>query len=122
MHIIFGNEQATAMKEKYVVLELDTFRFGPGGPEATAFAVVENIAIPELPLIENYSKLHTELMINYRKKDWNFCEQAIEQLSSKWNGELDSFYAELNQRISGFKETEPDNSWDHVIEKPALPA
>jgi len=118
MHIIFGNDQANILKEKYVVLELDTFKFSPSGLTAIAYAVVEHVVIAELAMIETLNKLHTDLMINYRKKDWNFCDQAIEQLVGKWNGELDSFYIELQRRISTYKETDPGENWDYLIHRP----
>lgn len=117
MYIIFGDNQVESMREKYVVLELDTIRIGPTGPELVAYAVIENIAIPDLPMVENWSNLHSNLITNYRKQDWNFCEQAIENLTGTFSGELDSFYSELQTRIDHFKENNPGENWDWVIEK-----
>ena len=117
MHIIFGEDQVEAMREKYVVLELDTIRIGPSGPEIAAYAVVENVAIPDLPMVAGWTKLHNNLITYYRKRDWNFCEQVIENLTGTFAGELDSFYAELQSRINNYKENDPGESWDWVIEK-----
>jgi hypothetical protein len=71
----------------------------------------------EMATLENLKNLHANLVSNYKKKDWNFCEQAIEQLIGKWNGEMDSFYAELSARIQTFKQTDPGDDWDGVIFK-----
>ncbi len=121
MYIIFGDDQVANMREKYSVLELDNFRIGPQGPIVKAYAVVENISIPDLPLVESWTNLHENLITYYRKKDWNFCEQAIEQLVGAWGSELDSFYAEIQSRVNNYKENAPDEDWDWVIEKPLTP-
>ena len=117
MHIIFGNEQVKDLEEKYTVLELDTFRFMPAGTIAKAYAVVEIIPLDDLPLLSKQKDLHHNLMENYRRRDWNFCEQAIENLAGKFGGELDSFYAELQSRINNYKDNDPGQNWDYAIEK-----
>lgn len=118
MHIIFGDTQATALKDKYTVLELDTIRFMPSTTTACAYAVVESIPIDDLPRLSFQTDLHKNLMENYRKRDWNFCEQAIENLVGCFGGELDTFYAELQSRIKNYKENDPGESWDSAIERP----
>ena len=119
MYIIFGDDQVANMREKYSILELDTIRIGAHGPELKAYAVVENIAIPDLPMVESWTKLHENLINYYRKKDWNFCEQAIDNLIGSFNGELDSFYSEIQSRVNSYKENDPGEDWDWVIEKPS---
>lgn len=117
MHIIFGEEQAQALADKYTVLELDTLRFGADGPVATAYCVIEQIAINDLPKVPSMQNLHSELMVNYRKKDWNFCTQALEHLTGFWGKEIDSFYDNLAQRIVGYQEQDPGDDWDGIVEK-----
>jgi len=117
MHIIFGDEQATALKEKYTVLELDTFKFLPDGETAIAYAVVETIPIEDLPKLSFQTDLHKNLMENYRQRDWNFCEQAIENLLGCFGKELDTFYADLSSRISNYKENDPGETWDYALRK-----
>lgn len=115
MHIIFGDAQAKEIGKKYTVLELDTIRFVPSGTTATAYAVVENIPIQDLPRLSFQTDLHHNLMKNYRKRDWNFCSQAIENLIGNFGGEVDSFYAELQTRINNYKDNDPGESWDYLI-------
>jgi hypothetical protein len=117
MYIIFGEHQATPLREKYTVLELDTVRFNDNPGTATAFAVVENIPIPDINRTEHLTKMHQDLMENYRKRDWNFCEQAIEQLQGSWNSELDTFYDTIRTRVEQYKENDPGEGWDPVIQK-----
>jgi hypothetical protein len=117
MHIIFGEEQATILAEKYTVLELDTLQFEPNGPLATAYCVIENVSITDLPRIESMRNLHSQLIVNYRRRDWNYCDQALDQLVGFWSGEIDSFYNELRTRIAKYIEQDPGESWDGIIKK-----
>lgn len=117
MHIIFGDEQAQALGEKYTVLELDTFRFLPAGIVTRAYAVIESLPIDELPLLSFQTDLHRNLIKNYQKRDWNFCEQAIENLIGHFGKEVDTFYTELQLRINNYKENDPGENWDPIIER-----
>lgn len=117
MNIIFGDSLAT-LPDKYTILELDQFRLPPDGKIVTSYCVVERIPLEEIPLIEQYRELHNRCVQSYRKQQWNFCEQAITSLRGRWNKELDSFYENLLQRVTKFKDqTLPDN-WDGIIDKP----
>jgi hypothetical protein len=53
----------------------------------------------------------------YRDKNWEYCESAIKGLTGRWNGELDSFYSTLGQRIESLRQQVLDNTWDGIIEK-----
>lgn len=117
MNIIFGREQAAKLAENYTVLELDTIRVGSDGPELTAFCVVESISILDMHKLESMKNLHSNLMIEYRKKNWNYCDQALEHLVGFWGGELDSFYENIKTRIVEYTEQDPGDDWTGVIEK-----
>jgi len=114
MHIIFGK----AIKEipnSYTVLELDTIN--TDGTLVTAYCVIEKIPLQEFPLIEAHIKLHADVIENYRGQHWNYCEKAIDALLGKWNGEVDSFYNALLERIKQYKLTPPPEHWDGVYIK-----
>lgn len=110
------------LDSKYTVLELDTIRYDPDKEPLPAYCVLDNVSFMEMATLESLKNLHANLIANYKKKDWNFCEQAIEHLSGKWNGELDSFYANLNDRIQTFKQVDPGEDWDGVISKRVIAA
>ena len=116
MNIIFGKQEVEQLEEKYIVLELDTITIRSSNP-ITVFCVVETIPLEQFPKLEPLKKLHGELMTNYRACNWNFCEQAIEQLMGCWGKDVDSFYDILLTRIQEFKETEPDSDWTGIIAK-----
>ena len=117
MNIIIDPAQIESYRDKYTVLELDTIRIIPGNAEVTAYCVVDTIPITELPFTESKKTLHNNLLSNYRKRDWNYCHRALEQLIGSWNNELDSFYEDMRSRINQYMEKDPGPEWDGVIEK-----
>ena len=119
MHVILDEAHVEQFKDKYTLLELDSFQVEHDQPPVTAWCVIETIPIMEMNLIDSQRQLHHELLSNYRKRNWNFCEQAIDHLNGKWNGEVDSFYVELYDRIQKFKTQELGSDWDGIIDKTA---
>jgi hypothetical protein len=119
MNIIIEPEKLPELKSKYTRLELDTVRVLPENKTFTAYCVIENIPIPDLPRVGNLKELHANLIVEYRKKNWNYCTQALEHLMGFWGGEADSFYQDLNQRIAKYIEQDPGESFDGIIEKTA---
>jgi len=117
MHIIIGDTNAQELKEKYTLLELDTIKFDPNKPAQPAYCVLEDIPITELPELDQFSELHQKLVENYRKRNWPYCEQALEHLMGRWGSQVNSFYAELAQRIDKYKEEDPGEDWDYSIHK-----
>lgn len=122
MHIILGRENINNLEidQKFTVLELDTFRLPPNGQLVEAFCVVENVPITNLPRVEQMQQLHANMISNFRKQDWNFCEQALEHLVGFWGSEVDSFYESIVQRITQYKQNPPGPQWDPVIDKSTL--
>jgi hypothetical protein len=55
------------------------------------------------------------LIKNYRAANWKFCEDALEHLQGRWNGEVDSFYSMLSQRIQKQKQVKRPAQWDPAI-------
>jgi len=119
LNIIFGNNDVEQLRDKYIVLELDTVTIKSSKP-ITAYCVIENIPIDEMPRIDNFKKIHAELMENYRNRNWDFCIQAIEQLMGSWGKQIDSFYTVLLTRVSEYKKNEPDENWTGVIPKTVI--
>jgi len=118
MNIIFGRDQAAALSGRYTVLELDTIRVKSTDTEITAFCVVESIPILDMPRLESMKSLHENLLIEYRKRNWNYCTQAMEHLVGFWGHELDTFYDNLKDRIAEYQTNEPgDDEWNWVIEQ-----
>lgn len=115
MNIIFDNDITEDLESKYILLPLDTFHFSSANQTRTAWCLVENTPIQEMMLVNKLRDLHINLIKNYGLRNWAFCEDALEHLIGKWNGELDSFYLNLSKRIADAKESELDDSWSGVI-------
>ena len=116
MNIIFG-DSTKQIPDCYTVLELDTFRTADSDQIFTAYCLVEKMAIDELANMEAYKKIHADLIAAYRNQHWNYCEQAIEGLTGKWNGELDTFYTDLLNRVRQHKENGVPSDWTATIVK-----
>ena len=122
MNIIFETEVTPEIEEKYILLELDTFRRTSDGQVKKSFCVLtnEDITLQEIAIIEKQKELHTNLIKNYKKQDWNYCQEAISNLQGKWKGEVDTFYSVLSNRIKEFNAKDPADQadWDHIITIP----
>jgi hypothetical protein len=119
MNIIFGKENLPNTSDKYTILELDTIRVLPVNQLVTAYCLVDAIPILNMPKAESMKNLHKNLLINYRKRDWNFCTQALEHLIGYWGADMDSYYTALSERIAKYMEQDPGESFDGIIEKTA---
>jgi hypothetical protein len=99
MNIIFGHENAEKLREKYTVLDLE--KLVVEGKEVEVFCLIpaEKIALPDLPQLEQWIKLHEDFLNGYHTQQWNYCRQCIEYLTGKFGGEVDSFYEEILKRI-----------------------
>lgn len=117
MNIVLGKESIEHLDSRYTVLELDTFWVPSIERSIVSYCIVENLPILEMSQVDTYKDLHQNLIKNYRLKNWSYCEDAIEHLMFKWNGELKTFYEELYHRIQALKEQNLDSTWDGSITK-----
>lgn len=119
MQVIFGKDQAESLRDKYTILELDTFR-EPGLEEPiTAYAVISagDVKLDDLAFLDNHSRLHNTMILEYRKGNWNYCHQAMEHLRGKWAGQLDSFYDIFEARITVLESSGVPDAWDGIVHK-----
>lgn len=114
MYIVYGDE-AQALAEKYVVLELDSFQTKNSVVPTFCVVDAEHIPLSEYSNLQNHKDLHKNLVKNYKNKNWKYCEDAIKHLNGKFSGELDSFYTDLLSRVQTLKESKLDKDWTGVI-------
>lgn len=117
MNIVLGNENISDIDSKYTVLELDTFVSDEIEAPITAYCLVENLPITEMSQLDNLRDLHHNLIKNYRSKNWDFCEQAIEHLKNCWNGELVTFYQDLELRVARLRAQDPGDTCHWIIRR-----
>jgi hypothetical protein len=117
MNIIFSDWAAQQAQEKYIVLELDTFQVDE--KLTTTYALVERVTLTEMLSLDRFKELHSNLLKEYRKRNWKYCEDAVGHLQGKWNGELDTFYTVLIERIQELKTQSLGDDWTGVIVRSA---
>jgi hypothetical protein len=117
MNIIFDSPQVELLRQRHVLLELDSFLIGSSSKPIKSWCVIEQIPINEIYTSEHYQKLHASLIEHYQKKNWTVCKDAIALLKGQWGGELDSFYETLFDRINQLAEQDLPDSWNSVIIK-----
>lgn len=116
MNIIFG-DSVKSIPDHYTLLELDTFRTADSDETITAYCLVEKLALDEFTTLEQYKKIHADVIKYYKQKHWDYCEQAIHGLMGRWSGELDTFYTDLLTRIKQHQENGVPDNWDAVLIK-----
>ena len=115
MNIIFGRHNAEKLKDKHIVLELEEFDVETAEgvlEKMPAFCVVPTsmATIPELVNMQDYVKMHEDLIESLKKGDWNFIRQAIPHLRDRFAGEMKTFYDEIASRDPELeKETNESN-------------
>ena len=82
-----------------------------------AYAVVEKIPLQEMATLDQFKTLHENLMVEYRKRNWKYCEDAMEHLKGRWNTELDTFYSEIYNRIQDLKTQLLPDDWIGAVIK-----
>ena len=119
MNIIFDDAVDIAtLPNSYTLLELDTFRF-PNGATRTAYALLDGLALSDLATLESWKNIHNDIIRYYRQGHWNYCEQALEGIMGKWNGQLDTFYVDLLARVHNMKDTVVGSDWTGWIREPS---
>lgn len=119
MNIILGKENAEVVDDRYVVLELDQIWIDGTDKPITAYCLVDNMQLADALTMDQFRDLHNNLMKNYRLQNWKYCQDALEHLTGKWNGQLDSFYSDLGARIEKYKNTSLPDDWTGIIDRRA---
>ena len=117
MQVIFGKQQADSLKEKFTLLELDTFMQDGMSEPITTYAVVgmNDVQLSDIVGMAGLVDVHNTMLHEYRKRNWNYCHQALEHLTGKWGGQLDSFYQVFGDRIKDLENKDLPSDWDGTI-------
>jgi len=116
MNIIFDNKLANELREKYVILELDTVMQPALTEPLTLHALVE-VGLHDISTIDFFREMHGDMIKEYKSGNWNRTIELASGLLGHFNGELDEFYnlvidfstesAKLNSSWDGIKHTVP---------------
>jgi hypothetical protein len=116
MNIIFG-DIPKELSDNHTLLELDEFVVISKAEMVKCYCVVDSVPLTEFSSLEEYKQLHQELIDQYRLKNFEYCKSAIVNLIGRWNGELDTFYEHLAERIEHYISNPPDEFWHWALIK-----
>jgi hypothetical protein len=117
MNIVLDHNLDHQVRQKYMTLELDRFQLAADQEPVSAYALIEQVPLADVARISQIVDLHHNMIKNFRARNWKFCEDALEHLRGSWNGELDSFYDNIADRIADLKLQTLDDDWSAVIKK-----
>ncbi len=117
MNIILGNANYNDLKDKYILLRLDTFVVSDKILPSYCVIDASDVPLNEMPDLLHWQNNHDKILENYYKQNWEFCEQMIEHCRQRWAGQLETFYVDLYSRIQKLKKQNLDASWDGYLER-----
>lgn len=98
MQIIFSRQIAEELRDRYTILELETFTVQDTILETFCVVSGETMNLADLPHLADHVRMHEEFIAHLKLKNYKFCLDAIEHLMGKFGGELDSFYEIVLER------------------------
>lgn len=118
MNILFGDSNQQ-FPDNLILLELDTFRIPPDLTPRTAYCAIDiaTVGPGDLSKLPALKQLHRDIIENYRLRQWDYCDEALENIRTAWNGELVTFYDSLRERVAQHREVPPPDDWDGSITK-----
>ena len=104
MQIVFDRNAVNELRERYTVLELETFDVGDRGDKITAFCVVpvEKLLGMDLTKLDEQTENHLAFLTALHAKNWNLIITLYPAMRGMFGGELDSFYSEIVSRANLF--------------------
>ena len=116
MNIIFEEKLTEDIREKYILLELDTF-----SPEPNVFkkcwALIgkDEVNVQEVHNMDQFTDLHHNMIKNYGLKNWKFCHDALDHLIGKFRGEIERYNIELICRTMGINAKKRNSFFSHYF-------
>ena len=99
MEIIFSREVAEGLRERYTVLELETFDVEGKALETFCVVPAEKLMMEMGQLTDNMA-IHNQLIQSLKENNNDIVVELSTALKGKFGGELDSFYDILIQRLA----------------------
>jgi hypothetical protein len=99
MHIVWNQEVVDRLKEKHVLLPLETFKLEDRDITCYCLVPTEKIGIEGWSNLDRYKELHEHFVQAYYNKEYDFCRGVALLLKGQFGGELDSFYDEILSRL-----------------------
>jgi hypothetical protein len=100
MQIVFDTTIAAELRERYTVLELETFHVQDTDLTAYCVVPVEKLAFMDLSNLEDQKANHNVFLNALRNSQWDSIIAYYDIMRGSFGGELDSFYSEIVSRAN----------------------
>ena len=115
--LVIGSRTAERAQEKFTTMEIDLIQVkGKKEPEAV-FTVLGRSALKDDPHCTELRALNADMLVAFRKQDWDGALALIERCRSAANGlDVAGLYDMYVERISTYRSDPPPPDWDGVYE------
>ncbi|MFC6639765.1 CHASE2 domain-containing protein [Sulfitobacter sp. JBTF-M27] len=116
--IILGPETANHVKDDFAVLELDLIRVKGKTEPAQVFGLFGDETLRAAPEFQRLETLNNEMLDAYRGQRWSDAQGHLKAMQEVLGGlpfDLQTYIEMYSDRVQGFKENPPGQSWDGVF-------
>jgi len=115
--LVIGSRTAERAQDKFTTMEIDLIQVkGKKEPEAV-FTVLGRSALKDDPHCSRLRALNAEMLVAFRKQDWDGALALIERCRGAANGlDVAGLYDMYVERISTYRADPPPPDWDGVYE------
>ena len=115
--LVIGSRTAERAQEKFTTMEIDLIQVkGKKEPEAV-FTVLGRSALKDDPHCTELRALNADMLVAFRKQDWDGALDQRERCRSAANGlDVAGLYDMYVERISTYRADPPPPDWDGVYE------
>lgn len=112
MNIIFQENLVPELRERYIILELDTVMQPQLEKPVTLYSLIDNVDFSNFQNLPTLIDQHQEMIVAYKNSQWDKAQFLANSLLGSWNGELDEFYNLVLETASQMSKT--NTVWDGV--------
>ena len=107
--MIIGERTAELVQDQYSLAELDCIAVKGKTKGVKIYTIVNGTGIDR-----TYLKTHEDFIKNYRRQDWDEALKYIKVLRNAFKGELNEYYAMMEERIEELRNANLPKDWDGV--------
>lgn len=114
MNIIMGQSTAEELQDRYIVLELDRFQIPGCAEPVPSYCVIEDPALDDIMASQHLITSHADMMAHYRAQRWDQCLHHLAELRGAWQGQVDTFLDDLEQRVHQLRQQDLPQDWTGI--------
>ena len=109
VRMIIGERTAELLDGEYPLAELDCIAVKGKTKGVRIFTIVNGTGVDKA-----YLGSHARFIKAYRDQEWDLCLKFIRMLKGAFKGELDEYYAMMEERIAELRQANLPKDWDGV--------